>query len=143
MVCYITNFCHPFSVGKIRLIIEQKRFILFNGDGRGIKEHVLLVSPRYGSVKRSIWAENPPNGGQETRKRGGENSTSQLCLGSRYVFAGHFSLYKSNCIFNIVFLFNTTQLQLFRTPSDFYLLCLTLPTCSVTYSSYLSKPVKL
>lgn len=109
----------------------------------GLKSMSYCFVPGTAAWKRSIWTENPPNGGQETGKRGGENSTSQLCLGSSYAFAGHFSLYKSNHIFNIVFLFSPTQLQLFHTPGDFYPLCLTLPTCYVTYSSYLYKPVKL
>lgn len=38
---------------------------------------------------------SPPNGGQETRKLGGENSTSELCIGDSYVFAGYFNLCKS------------------------------------------------
>lgn len=37
----------------------------------------------------------PPNGSQETRKLAGKNSTSRLCIGDSYVFAGRFSIYKS------------------------------------------------
>lgn len=126
-----TNFCHPFSIVKIRLIIEQKRFCLFNGGRRGNEKHVLLVSPKYSSV-RTIWTGDSPKVGKETRKLAGTNSTSQLCIEDSYVSVGHFRIYKS--YFHCCLFIQYHPAIVISQPDDFLIYCFTL-TCSITYNS--------
>lgn len=90
---YAASFCHPSSVGKIKFVIEQKRLFLFNGSRMGNKKNMYISQSQVQQCERE--PSGPPNGSQETRKLAGKNSTSRLCIGDSYVFAGRFSIYKS------------------------------------------------
>lgn len=137
-LCY---FYHPFSVGKIRLIIEQKRLFLFNGGRRDNKKCTTSQSQVQRCEREPSGQGIPPGGGQESRKLARKNSTSQLCIGDSYVFAGHFSIYESYFQCCLFIQFHPTIV--ISHPSDLFVYCFTLLACSITYNSYLYKPVKL
>lgn len=59
---------------------EPTRLFLLTGGRRDSKKYMLLVSPRYNNVRELSGQESPPSSGEEARKQGGKNSTSQLCI---------------------------------------------------------------
>lgn len=95
---YATNFYHPSSIGKIKLVVEQKRLFLLMGTEWVIKKYMYISHSQVQQCERTIWT---PKWQSRNPKLAGKNSTSRLCKWDSYVFAGRFSIYKSyfQCLF--------------------------------------------